>query len=389
MVKLAIIGVGNMGSEHAFNITDGKVPGLELCAICDHSKERLDWAKKQFGDKITYYLSTDELFANADKYDMVLIAVPHYDHSPLAIKAFDCGLHVLTEKPAGVYTKQVRAMNEAAAKSDKLFGIMYNCRTIPSYQKARQLIQSGELGELKRMVWIITNWYRPQAYHDSSTWRSTWKGEGGGVLLNQDPHQLDLWQWLCGMPKKIRAFASFGKYYNIEVEDDVTIYAEYENGMTASFITGTGEAPGTNRLEISGTRGKIVIENNLDLKFYRTVVDEREFNKTNKSPFGSPEVWECKVDYEASWGEQHIGILKNFVKAIEKGTPLLAPGEEGIFGLSISNAAHLSAWTDQWVEPMNIDEDKFYNMLMDKINNSTFKKEEKATVYEDIRETHV
>ena len=389
MVKLAIIGVGNMGSEHAFNITEGKVPGLELCAICDHSKERLEWAKKQFGDKITYYLSTDELFADADKYDMVVIAVPHYDHPRLAIKAFECGLHVLTEKPAGVYTKQVREMNEAAAKSDKLFGIMYNCRTIPSYQKAREMIKNGELGELKRMVWIITNWYRPQAYHDSSTWRSTWKGEGGGVLLNQDPHQLDLWQWLCGMPKRIRAFASFGKYYNIEVEDDVTIFAEYENGMTASFITGTGETPGTNRLEISGTKGKLVIENNLKLSFYRNTVDEREFNATNKSPFGNPEVWECKVPYEESWGEQHIGIFKNFVKAIEKGTPLLAPGEEGILGLSISNAAHLSAWTDEWVEPMNIDEDKFYNMLMDKINNSTFKKEEKETVYEDIRETHV
>lgn len=263
-------------------------------------------------------------------------------------------------------------MNEAAEKSDKKFFIMYNQRTNCVYRKLRDLVKSGEVGDLKRMVWIITNWYRPQCYHNSSSWRSTWEGEGGGVLLNQDPHQLDLWQWIVGMPKRIRAFASFGKYYDIEVEDDVMAYAEYENGMTATFITSTGEAPGTNRLEISGTKGKVVVEDDI-ITFYRNRVDEREFNKTNKKPFGMPEVWKCDVPTDGE-NLQHIGIFRNIVDVLENGAEPIAVGTEGINGLTISNAIHFSAWTDSWVELDSLDEDLYYNMLSDKIKNSTFKK---------------
>jgi len=373
MVKAAIIGIGNMGSVHANEIFDGKVPGLELACICDINPARLEWAKERFGDKVKLFASSDELFANADLFDAVIVAPPHYPHPELAITAFEHNKHVLVEKPAGVYAKKVREMNAAAEKTDKVFCIMYNQRTNPLYQKVRELIQSGELGSLKRMVWIVTNWYRSQSYHNSSAWRSTWSGEGGGVLINQCPHNLDLWQWMCGMPKKIRAFVGFGKYYNIEVEDDVTAYAEYDNGMTATFISSTGESPGTNRLEISGTKGKVVVENNT-LMFYRNEVDEREFNATYKGGFGNPPVWECKIPLHTVANE-HNEILKNFANAILKGDKLLSPGVEGINGLTISNAIHLSAWTDNWVElPMN--DDLFYDTLQDKIKNSTFVKVE-------------
>lgn len=372
MIRAGVIGIGNMGSNHCENIFSGKVPGMELACVCDVNPERIRWAKGKFGESVKYFDNSKELFASSDLMDLLIIATPHYDHPELAIEGFKNNLHVLTEKPAGVYTKQVRQMNEAADKSGKRFFIMYNQRTNCVYRKIRDLVKSGELGELKRMVWIITNWYRPQSYHDSSAWRSTWEGEGGGVLLNQDPHQLDLWQWIVGMPKRIRAFASFGKYYNIEVEDDVTAYAEYENGMTATFITSTGEAPGTNRLEISGTMGKIVTEQDT-IKFYRNRVDERTFNKTFQRGFGFPEVWECNVPTDGG-NKQHIGILENIVNVLEKGEEPIADGREGILGLSISNAIHLSAWTDKWVEPGSIDEDLFYNILQDKIKNSTFKK---------------
>jgi predicted dehydrogenase len=264
-----------------------------------------------------------------------------------------------------VYTKQVRLMNEAAAASGKVFSMMYNQRTNPLYQKLRDLISSGELGEVRRTNWIITNWYRSQSYYDSGGWRATWAGEGGGVLINQDPHQLDLWQWTTGMmPKRVRAFCYFGKNRNIEVEDDVTAFVEYENGATGVFVTTTGEAPGTNRFEICGDRGKIVIEDG-NLTFWRLRVPEPEFNRDFKGGFGQPECWKCEIPIE---GQElgHNGIIQNWVNAIMTGAPLLAPGEEGIKGLMLSNAMLLSAWTDDWVN-LPIDEELFYSHLQDRI----------------------
>ena len=291
-VRFGVVGIGNMGTTHAKNVYVGKVPKMELAAVCDISEARRNFAKETFKD-VPVFEDAEEMFKSG-LLDAVIIAVPHYDHPGLVIKAFEAGLNVITEKPAGVYTKQVLEMNEAAKKSGKLFGIMYNQRTNPVYQKLRQMIKDGELGKIKRVNWIVTDWYRPQAYHDSCTWRSTWKTEGGGTLINQNPHQLDLWQWLFGMPKRIMAHMSFGKYYDIEVEDDVTAYMEYEDGMTGVYITSTGEAPGTDRLEISADMGRIVVENN-KITFNRNVVSEREYNKSNKKPFGRPECWECKI----------------------------------------------------------------------------------------------
>ncbi len=369
-VKLGVIGFGNMGTSHSKKVFAGEVPKMELAAICDISEERRKVAKELFAD-IPVFDNAEDLYKSG-LCNTIIVAVPHYDHPRLVIKAFEYGLNVITEKPAGVYTKQVLEMNAAAEKSDKLFGIMYNQRTNPMYQKIKKMIDNGELGHIKRISWIITDWYRPQAYHDSGSWRSTWKTEGGGALINQNPHQLDLWQWLFGMPDKITAFASFGKYYNIEVEDDVTAYIEYANGTTGTYITSTGEAPGTNRLEIACDMGKIVVENGKML-FYRNTVSEREFNKTNTESFGKPECWKCEVPVSGN-GEQHVGIFKDFAKALITGSPLLAPGEDGIKGLTISNAIHYSAWTGKTVDLNNFPHDEFYNTLQEKIKNSTVDK---------------
>lgn len=372
-VRIGIIGIGNMGTGHAGYLIKGEVPKAELTAVCDINPKRLEWAKENLGETVKGFDNAEALFASGE-VDAVIISTPHYDHPTLAIEAFKHNLHVLIEKPAGVYTKAVRKMNEEAEKTDKVFGIMYNQRTNPLYQKLRDLISSGELGELKRTVWIITNWYRSQSYYNSGGWRATWAGEGGGVLLNQDPHQLDLWQWTCGMPKRVRAFCSFGKYHNIEVEDDVTAYVEYENGATGLFVTTTGETPGTNRFEVSGTKGKIVIEND-KLTFWRLRVDERKFNEEYTGGFGEPECWKCEVPINGIT-TGHPGITRDFVNAIINGTKLLAPGIEGINGLQISNAMHLSAWTDDWVD-LPIDEDLYYEILQKKIKSSSFKKEVK------------
>lgn len=347
-IKLGIIGMGNMGSGHFRNVMSGKCPSVKITAIADSNPEKLKIAEEY--SEIAVFDDAEKLFKSG-LVDSVLIAVPHYDHPVIAIKAFKHGINVITEKPAGVYTRQVREMNEAAKNSGMKFGIMFNQRTNPLYAKAREIVQSGQLGETKRLVWIITNWYRTQAYYDSGSWRATWKGEGGGVLLNQAPHNLDVWQWIFGVPSKIRAFCGFGKYHKIGVEDDVTIYGEYDNGATATFISTTGEAPGTNRLEISGDKGKIVIEDG-KLKWWKLAVPEREFCFTAKEGFVSPQTTYEEFSEQAPEG--HPQVLEAFAQSVLNGTKMIANGTEGINSLSISNAAYLSAWTDDWVKlPVN------------------------------------
>lgn len=385
ILKVGIIGLGNMGTSHAKRLFNREIDGAILTAVCDVREERMVKAREEFGDRVKRFLSIDEFFTDAD-IDGVIIATPHYDHPPLAIRAFEKGWHVLCEKPAGVYTKNVRLMNEAAAKSGKVFSMMFNQRTNPLYQKMRELIQSGELGEIKRTNWIITDWYRAQSYYDSGGWRATWEGEGGGVMLNQSPHQLDLWQWITGMmPTRIRSFCGFGKYHDIEVEDDVTAYVEYENGATGLFVTSTGEAPGTNRFEVAGDRGKLVIENG-NLTFWRLRQSEREFNQTFTGGFGEPECWKIDIPVRGK-NNQHLGILENWVDAILNGAELLAPGEEGIKSLAISNGVYLSSWLDDWVE-LPIDEDLYYEKLQEKIATSTFRKDTTKDVTLDVSGTH-
>lgn len=369
-LKFGIIGFGNMGRTHAKNVAEGQVPQMELTAICDISEAKVKEAKELYPSVSVFENATD--LYKSGICDVVIIAVPHYDHPSLVKEAFKYGLNVITEKPAGVYTSQVIEMNEEAKKSDKLFGIMYNQRTNPMYQKIRKMVQSGELGHIKRISWVITTWYRPQAYHDSGTWRSTWKDEGGGALINQNPHQLDLWQWMFGMPDKVTSFVSYGKYYDIEVEDDVTAFLEYKNGTTGTYITSTGETPGTNRLEIACDMGRIVVENE-KMTFERNVISEREHNKENTEPFAQPECWKCEIPVSGI-GEQHVGILKDFADSVINGTPLLAPGEEGINGLIISNAIHYSSWINKTVDVKNFPHEDFYNILKDKIKNSTMVK---------------
>jgi len=376
-LRIGIIGVGNMGSAHARNFMAGLIPEAELTAICDIEPIRRDWARENLPSTVEIYDNTDDFFANAP-VDAVVVATPHYLHPVLVQEAFRHGKHALSEKPAGVYTKAVREMNaaaEEAAKKGLVFGIMFNQRTNPVYAKARELVQAGELGQLKRAVWIITNWYRGQGYYNSGGWRATWSGEGGGVLLNQDPHQLDLWQWICGMPTKVHAFMQFGKGRDIEVENDVTAYVEYENGATGLFVTSTHECPGTNRLEISGDRGRIIIEND-KLIFDRLEVSEPEYSRMTaekKMTWGTPGCWHCEIPCPPA-PNGHVEVMNNWISAILHGTPLLAPGVEGIRGLTISNAMHLSAWTGKTVETANMDEDLYYELLQQHIRESTFVK---------------
>jgi predicted dehydrogenase len=373
-IRICIVGIGGMGSGHARLFFGDKVPGAKLVAVCDSNPERLTWARESLGEDILTFADSDAMFAAADTFDALVVATPHYDHVPLSLAGLKAGKHVLCEKPISVTTKAARELVEYAKTAEPIFGLMFNQRTIKAHQKLRALVQDGELGDLKRVVYIATDWYRSQSYYNSGGWRATWGGEGGGVLLNQCPHQLDLWQWICGMPKRIRANMYYGKYHDIEVEDDVTAYAEYENGAVGTFITSTAEAPGTMRLELSGDRGKVVYEHG-KITFWRNMVPEREFNATFTGGFGTPEVWKCDVP-TGGGGEGHLGIFKDWAKAIKSGDKdgMLAPGIEGINGLSLSNAMMLSDWTNDWVD-LPFDDELFVAKLQEKVDGSTFKKE--------------
>ena len=384
-VRLGIIGLGNMGTSHIKNFNAGKIPNGIVTAVCDINEAALKNGAELVDHEVKTYTDAIEMI-KSDDIDAVLVATPHYLHPVYAMEALKADKHVMVEKPAGVYAKAVSELNAMADKSNKVFGVMFNQRTNPLYKKLKKLIDDGELGEITRVNWIITNWYRTQNYYDSGSWRATWEGEGGGVLLNQAPHQLDLIQWLCGVPSKVTAHCAYGKYHDIEVEDDVTIFMEYPNGATGGFITTTGDFPGTNRLEISGTRGKVVVENawnehygiaDTGINFFRSQKDVKVHTVECPNGFEAPDCWACKIEVGGD-NPQHSGILTNFFNAILKGDKLLAPGQEGINGVRLSNAAHMSDWLGNVPVELPVDEDKFYELLQDKIKNST--KEKKAVV---------
>lgn len=363
-VKFGIIGVGNMGSGHLKFFYEGKVKNGVVTAIADLDERKLAAAKSSCPGEYACFASGNELIDNAD-VDAVIVAVPHYFHPELSIRALNKGLHVICEKPAGVYTKQVKEMNAVAARSDKLFAMMYNQRTNPLYIKMHDLVKNGEIGEIRRVNWIITNWFRTQFYYDSGTWRATWKGEGGGVLMNQCPHQLDLLQWICGMmPVRMRAFCHFGKWHDIEVEDDVTAYMEFENGATGAFVTTTADAPGTNRFEILSSKGKIVCEND-KLVVSRLACDVQEFLMTSGDGFAAPQATVETIEQSGD-NPQHVGILNNFANAVLGLEPLYVDGKEGLKCVELINSMLLSSWLDQTVT-LPVNDDLYFGELQKRI----------------------
>ena len=385
-VRLGILGLGNMGASHAQKIFEGQCPEIILTAVADRKPDRRDWAKETLGGDVAIFTSAEELI-ECGLIDAILIAVPHYDHPKFSIMAMRAGLHVMCEKPAGVYTKHVLEMNKVADECNVVFGIMMNQRTNCVYRKMREIVKSGEMGNIRRTSWIITDWYRPQAYYNSGDWRATWSGEGGGVLLNQCPHNLDLWQWICGMPKTVDAKMHFGKWHDIEVEDDVTVYVEYENGATGTFITTTGDMPGTNRFEITLEKGKLVASAK-ELKMWKCEenMTEPEFSAVNEKPFGKMTFTEVDVETDGE-NPQHMGVMRAFAAAILRGEPLVADGREGINGLTISNSIHLSAFTGKTIEVANLDHDLYYEELMKRVATSKRKETQACATAADMDNT--
>jgi len=370
-VRLGIVGLGAQGSMYAKFITDGLVPNMVIGAIADTDPAKAAVAAENYPG-VPFYDDYIALLEGGD-VDAVVTTVPHYQHPQMGIDALSRGVHALVEKPAGVYTKQVKELNELAAQKPELtFGIMFNQRNNPLYIRLKEIVDNGEIGSILRSNWIITNWWRPQGYYDQSAWRATWGGEGGGVLVNQAPHQLDLWQWICGVPEKVFSKVSYGFRRNIAVEDEVTALADFGNGVTGVFVTATHDLVGTDRFEILGDQGKIVVEGSKTATVTRLKKPERELSenmdmadvmKLFTGQLKSADLYTTEtIEFESVWGAQHAGVLENFAANILDGTPLLAPGSEGIRGVRLANAIHLSSWTGKEVS-LDFDEDEFLAQL--------------------------
>ena len=359
-IRFGVAGLGNMGGIHARSLLEGKIPRAVLAAVADPAADLTPYQG-------ALPFTSTEAMIRSGKIDALLIATPHYAHVPLGIAALERGLHVLVEKPIAVDKAAAQSLLAAHTDPAQVFGAMFNQRTDPHYIKIRELIQSGELGEIRRVQWTITNWFRSEAYYNSGGWRATWSGEGGGVLLNQSPHNLDLFQWLFGMPAKVRAHCQFGRYHAIEVEDDVTAYFEYANGATASFITSTGEYPGTNRLEIAAERGRLVAEEGKIL-WTRTEFPVSAYSRTTAERYAGPPTWRIEIPVQGH-GAQHNGILENFVEAILDHKPLLAPAGEGIHSVELANVMLMSAFLDRTID-LPLDAEAYAALLQEKAAHS-------------------
>jgi predicted dehydrogenase len=375
-VRIGIIGMGNIGRHHASYLMAGMVNRCELVAVCSTSPGKLQAYKP-----LKIYDDAEKLIKSRE-VDAVLIATPHYQHTTLGIAALEAGLHIMVEKPISAHKADAERLIAAHKKHPKqVFAGMFQLRCEPRYLKIQKLIKGGELGDIARLSWIMTDWYRTEAYYSSGGWRATWKGEGGGVLLNQCLHNLDVLQWLCGMPSSVRGFSQLGRYHNIEVEDNVTAYLEYPNGATGVFITSTGEAPGTNRFEIAGTKGKIVLEKD-KLHFTRNEADMIEFSKTSKVGFMKPEVWNVEIPFENA-PAPHATLMQNFVDSILDGVPLIAPGEDGLYSVELANVMLYSSLIDKAVK-MPMDSGAFEAKLNELIANSKHQKKVVEVSTEDF-----
>ncbi|MEM9481642.1 MAG: Gfo/Idh/MocA family oxidoreductase [Verrucomicrobiota bacterium] len=370
-VRLGIVGLGNMGLAHRQNILDGKVPGLEVTAVCEMSGRFPDPV-----DGETQFTDTAELIGSG-RIDAIHICTPHFSHTTIGQQALEAGLHVMVEKPLGVHKADCEKLIAAweATGRKPVFAAMFNQRTNPLFRKLKDLIDGNELGEIRRIIWQVTDWFRTEFYYASGGWRATWKGEGGGVLLNQCPHNLDLFQWLFGMPDRVTGFCNFGRYHQIEVEDDVTAHLQWKNGKHATFITSTGESPGVNRLEVTAENGLVILENET-LSFKRNRTPVSEFSDKSEMAFATPEVWYVEVPVESGSGGQHVEILQNFTNAILHGETLISPAEQGIRSVELANSILFSAWQNSATIDIPIDSAAYEKELLHRGETSTFKKRE-------------
>ena len=378
-IRFGIVGMGVQGSLYANILTGASIPYMpplkkpancKLTAVSSRSEQAKDFASHL--DGVTYFDDWKAMI-DSDLCDAIIITVPHYLHHDVAIYALNAGKHVLCEKPADVRATDVEKMIEARDSANNLtLATLFNQRTNPLFRRLKEIIHSDELGELRRLNWICNNWWRPDSYYKSNPWRGTWSGEGGGITVNQIPHQLDLILMLCGVPSRVYSVNRYGCHRDISVENDVTITLEYSNGATGVFIACTHDPLGTDRLELDFEKGKIVVENSTQATIYRFNQFESEWNETlsmrdlmmmRQNPENLYQTEEIKI--QPTYGTEYVDIFENFAEHILLGQPLYATMEDGLNEVQLANSIQLSGWKETPVNhPSSADE---YNEYLEKM----------------------
>lgn len=366
--KIAIVGVGFQGEKYARYFFDGCFEDAELVAICDLFEERMNKVDPQ--RKTNHYTDYHNLFAE-ENLDAVIINTPHYTHPEIALAAVNNNFSVLCDKPLGVYAKSLEQLKESIESHPITFGVLFNQRMDPVFMRIKQIIQSGTLGTLKRCVWEVTDWYRPQKYYDLGGWRSNWEGEGGGVLINQCVHNIDMLYYLFGYPQRIQSLIGYGAYHDTEVDDSVIANLIFENSFLCTFISSTGETPGTNRFELSGSKGKLIMDDFSKLKFTINEVDEAEYainahTPPNKIKFGKPKT----LYYEEPFNERvdlHMMCIQNFIDAMSNGKEPVAGFGDGVACVEIVNGMYYADWVNSTVD-LPVDEEVFCELLQSRFS---------------------
>ena len=360
-VRTAVIGFGGMGSQYVEMLYKGEVEGMTLAGVCCRNLPGQERLRREFPGTAVYK-DVDDAMAHSGDFDAAVIVTPHTSHVEIGCRAAQAGKHILSDKPAGVSAGEVRRLLRRTEEAGVSYGMIFNVRTNPAYQKAREIVASGCLGKLQRAVWICNTWFRTPAYHRSAPWRSTWKGECGGLLINQCQHYLDIWQWLFGMPDRIFASLDYGKYNDFQVEDGADIQLEYEGGLHGTFISASGENPGVNRLEVGGTKGCLCVEDAARVYLDENDMDVQEFGQVNEEIYGILGHHRREIPCEAQPASPYRQVFQNFSDHLRLGTPLMAEGREGLGAVTLTNAAYLSSWLDRRIQ-FPIDE-KLYDMLL-------------------------
>lgn len=374
MVRIGLIGFGGMGRIYARMIFAGMVPGMRLTGVCCRNAAGQELLKKEFPG-VAVYENEDEMASRSDEFDAVVIVTPHTTHIAIGLRFAGLGKHILMDKPAGISAGEVRKLVDHCDSAGLKFGMIFQNRQLPAFRTVRRLVASGALGTLHRAVWVCNNWYRSPAYHRSAVWRSSWNSECGGLMINQNPHYMDLWQCLFGMPQKIWADVQFGRYNDFLVDDAVDIQFSYENGFHGTLVSATGEAPGVNRLEIWGSGGRITVEDTARVFFDENEVSVEEFGRSNEEKFASIPHSCREIPLEAE-PNPYLPVFVNFAQSILRGERLYADGWDGLRTTQLINAVYVSGWEERRVE-LPVSEERFLSGLRMRQEQERLAKERK------------
>lgn len=363
-IRAAVVGFGGMGRQYVQMLDNGEIDDMVLAGVCCRNEKGQNEIRTAYPG-VSVYPNVEAMFGCKDEFDAAVVVTPHATHVEIGKMAAAAGKHILLDKPAGISTKEVKELLDAAERAGVSLGMIFNTRMNRVFFRAKEMIERGELGRLNRAVWISNIWFRTPAYHNSASWRSTWAGEHGGLLINQSQHFLDVWQWLFGMPDHVLATVECGKYSDITVDDSMDVQFFYDNGLHGTFIASSGEYPGVNRLEIWGTKGRLCIEDSSQILFDENVVPTDEFSSRNQEIYGMPEHHAREITVEKRGAEGYQKIFRNFTDHLRYGEPLLATGEDGLRGVMIANGAYLSSWLKKKVD-FPIDDERYAAMLEEK-----------------------